>query len=168
MIDDDGERKRAAVGALNGGAQDERRPVVQQFLLSRVRIQIGVASGCGVHAAGQLKLRHVHDIDARRFDEETDINAAHIVAFDEKSYIVRVRMAGRHFIVIDLVGDRLERRKIFHLLDAEHIGQAHQVADGERDLVEPVVEGGRRQRRRTRLAIVNCVEETFHVVRADS
>src|SRR5205085_797781 len=108
-----------------------------------------------VVAAREFYLRHVNGRDARLFDEEAHVYAADVAALYEVGDVVRVgQSVNRLRIGVDLGGDRLQRRKLLHLLDADHVRVALDVAYDERSLVEPLVEGGLRQRGRTpRLAV---------------
>ena len=155
MINDDSERKRAQIaGPRYRRAQHQRRSVVEQRSCG-----VGICERCVLP-----ELSHVNNIDSRFLDQEAYINAAHVVAFNQVCHVIRVRQSvNRHRIAVDFRRDLLKRREVFHFFNPDDVRIVLNRSNDQRRLVETIVEGGRRQRRRARFSVVDRVEEALHV-----
>ncbi len=102
VVDDDREAYRNVGESLrHGHAYDERRTIIQEFRRAVIRVDVG---------RRLAELRDIHDRYARGLDEEADIYAADIIAFDQIGLIVRVRLSGSRRVSVDLISDSLQRR----------------------------------------------------------
>ena len=95
------------------------------------------------------RLAELGDVDDGRragSSREAAVDAADVVAFDEKRLIARIGLAFADGVVVDLGGNRLQRRQVLDFLDADDVGRLQHMANRQRRLVQPVVERRRRQR----------------------
>ena len=106
-------------------------------------------------------------VDSQLFDEEARVDATDVVAFHEIRGVLRIDLARGHRVGVEPGGQRLQRRQVFHLLDADDVGRAHDLPDRQRRLVQSVVERGLRQHDVIDGRIVDGVEEPLGVEAGD-
>ena len=131
VVHDHRQRERVSRRRRDDGAQHERRPVVEQRRRVRHRVEVGRV---------EAHLRHVHDGDAARLDEQAHVDAADVVALHQIGRVAGIGAARGHRVGVHPRGHGLERREVLHLLDADDVGRFHHVADGERRLRQPPLE----------------------------
>ena len=85
MIDDyrHRESRESRIRRGDGRSQHQRRAVIEKLRLAVVRIDVG---------SGLAELSDINHGDARRFDEESNIDPANIIAFEEVWLIATLRM----------------------------------------------------------------------------
>jgi len=148
---DEGEVEGAAVLG-DGAVEDEGSAVVEGLE--------GAGAGVGV-GGGEADLLDARDGDGV-FDEVAGIDEAGVVGIGEVGG-VEVGLAG---VGIDLGGDGLEGREVFDLLEADDVGEAEVVADGEGEFIEAVLEGGGGEDG-VAAGIIGAVVEALEVVGGD-
>src|SRR5687767_11823845 len=83
-------------------------------------------------------LRNAHNVNARGFNQEANVNSADVVPLDEVGLIIGVVLTGVDRIRAYLRRQRLKRAEVFELDDAENVGRAQDIADRQRSLFQAI------------------------------